>query len=126
MRTSPGSSSTSSTSTSSRPPRSAMSGGLLIFVRYRQGETERGSGAGRGFQPDPATVILNDLPAHSSSDTSAGIAGAVMQSLEDHEDPVGVLGLDSDPVVADREFPELILAADRHNYPRRLVAAELD
>src|SRR5215471_19706900 len=98
---SPGSSSTSSTSTISHPVSSVI--GVLIGWQHRQGKAEPGAGGGLGIQPDLATVVLDDLLDHSQADARAGVGRPVVQPLEDNKDPVGVLGLDPDAVVAERE-----------------------
>src|SRR6202008_2103285 len=99
IRMSPGSSSTSSTSTISHPVQSVI--GVLIGWQHGQGKPEPGAGAGLGIQPDLAAVVLDDLLDHGQADARAGVGRPVVQSLEDHEDPVGVLGLDADAVVTE-------------------------
>src|SRR6266702_4247241 len=123
ISTSPGSSSTSSTSTT-WPVRPSLFGILVLRERW-QGEPETGPGRDRRVEPDPAAVILDDLPYHGQADPGARIGRLVVQPLEDHEDPPGVPGLDADPVVAEREQPELAVPAGRDGDPGRLVGAEL-
>src|SRR5215472_4137451 len=107
IRTSPGSSSTSRTSTTRGPA-----------------EPETGPCGDRGVEPDPAAVILDDLLYHGEAYSGSGIGRLVVQALEDHEDPVGVLRLDPDPIVAEREQPVRSVAARRHRDPGRLIRAE--
>src|ERR1700735_2293152 len=120
MRTSPSSSSTMSTSTTLEPPLLPMEL-LVLWVagppgrlrdpsqgrefrghglrRHRQGEAEtRAAGIG-GVEPDLAAEILDDLPGHGQADAGARVSGPLVQPLEDHEDPISVLGLDTDTVV---------------------------
>src|ERR1051326_7475909 len=123
ISTSPGSSSTSSTSTT-WPARPSFVGILLLRERW-QGEPEPGPGRVRRVEPDPAAVILDDLPYHGQAYTRARIGRLVVQPLEDHEDPLGVLGLDPDPVVAEGEQPEIAVPAGRDGDPGRLGGAEL-
>src|SRR6516164_4421087 len=120
--TSPGSSSTSSTSTTGPLPPSVF--GILVLRGRWQGEPETGSGRGRRVEPDPATVVLDDLPCHGQANSRARVGRLVVQALEDHEDPLGVLGLDPDPVVAQGEQPELAVPAGRDGDLGRLAGAE--
>src|SRR5215472_17717857 len=103
MRTSPGSSSTSRTSTSSSPPRSVMRCLLIVGGRDRQREVEFGPPMIFSVEPDPAAIMLDDLAAHGQADPGSPVLAPVMQSLEDHEDAIGELRLDSDAVVGNGE-----------------------
>src|SRR5215467_12064389 len=123
ISTSPGSSSTSSTSTTRVWALSAI--GILVLGEHGQGEPETGPCGDRGVEPDPATVILDDLLYHGQAYSRAGIGGLVVQALEDHEDPVCVLRSDPDPIVAEGEQPVVAVAAGRHRDPWRLIRAEL-
>src|SRR6266480_7803972 len=91
IRTSPGSSSTSSTSTTRAAASSVI--GILVLGERGQGEPETGPCGDRGVEPDPAAVVLDDLLYHGEAYSRTGIGRLVVQALEDHEDPVGVLGL---------------------------------
>src|SRR5690348_7507747 len=97
--------------------------GVLVLGERGQGEPETGPCGDRGVQPYPATVIFDDLLYHGQAYSGAGIGGLVVQSLEDHKDPVRVLGLDPDPIVAEGEQPVVAVAADRHRDPGRLIPA---
>src|SRR4051794_6895355 len=112
-RTSPGSSSTSSTSMGRAPSFIAVSDG--------KGPVEGGAGvvlaALLAGQPDTAPVILDDLPAQCEPDAGAGVLVPRVQPLEDQEDPVGVPGLDADPVVGAGELPFVAVAADADGDP---------
>src|SRR5215467_10938064 len=122
ISTSPGSSSTSSTSTTRALALSAI--GVLVLGEHGQGEPETGPCGDRGVEPDPAAVIIDDLLYHGEAYSRAGIGGLVVEALEDHENPVGVLRLDPDPIVADGEQPVVAVAAGRHRDPGRLIRAE--
>src|SRR5690242_2925795 len=122
ISTSPGSSSTSSTSTALLPP---LVTGMLVLRKRWQGEPETGPGRDRRVEPDPAAVILDDLPHHGQAYPGARIGRLVVQPLEDNEDTFGVFRLDADSIVAEREQPELPVPADRDGDPGRLVGAEL-
>src|SRR5262249_2775842 len=88
ISTSPGSSSTSSTSTTRAGASLAI--GILVLGEHGQGEPETGASGDCGVEPDPATVIFDDLLYHGQAYARSGIGGLVVQALEDHEDPVGV------------------------------------
>src|SRR5215472_12124491 len=119
---SPGSSSTSSTSTTSHPSRLIIS--ALVLGQHGQGKAKPGAGGGGFVQPDPAAVVLDDLLDHGQADSCAGVGRPVVEALEDHKDPVGVLGVDPDAVVGEREQPVPAVTAGRDRDPRRLVTAE--
>ena len=70
----------------------------------------------------PLDHLLDDRQA----DARALVPLARVQSLEEDEDPVEVLGLDPDPVVRDRETPPPVLALGRDPDPRELVRPELE
>src|SRR5579871_1317940 len=145
MRTSPSSSSTRSTSTTLESGQSVIdllvwqAFGVLIvlvvdgflklgghrFLRHGQGEVEPRAAGERGVEPDPAAEVVDDLAGHGQADAGARVGAALVQPLEDHEDALGVLRLDPDPVVAEREQPERLVTADRDHDAGRLPAAEL-
>src|SRR3712207_2772865 len=64
-----------------------------------EGEPEGGPPTHGRLDPDLTPVALDDLLANGETDPSAGPLAPV-QALEDDEDPVVVLGIDADPVVA--------------------------
>src|SRR3954449_11866882 len=96
-----------------------------------EGRTEARS-AGVRVQPDPAAVPLDDLLAHRQADAGPGELVLAVQTLEDHEDALAVLGLDADAVVAAAEqvlgrravVGALLLHGQAHG--GRLFTAELD
>src|SRR5579859_3788214 len=109
---SPSSSSTSSTSTGSGRLTRSVAIGFSA-----QGKGERGV-LGRGVQPDAAAEVLDDLTAHGQADPGAGKGAALVQPLEQPEDPLRVLGVDADAVVGDGEFPVLAVSGRRDHDPR--------
>src|SRR5207245_11000974 len=70
-------------------------------------------------------VILRDLPCNGQADAGTRVGGPLVQALEYHEDPFGVLGLDPDAVVAEGEQPERLVPGAGDHDTRRLAAAEL-
>src|SRR2546430_7579804 len=56
---------------------------------------------------------------------SPRVGAPLVQALEDHEDPFGVLRVDPDAVVAEREQPERLVPGAGDHDARRLAAAEL-
>src|SRR6266566_3790947 len=138
MRTSPSSSSTSSTSTTTFESSNSVisflvfaqqsvgcfmgkcyrSFGVLVLRglihrlgRHGQREQEpRAFGVSR-VEPDPPAKILDDLPGHGEADAGARVGAPLVQALEDHEDPLGVLRFDPDAVVSECEQPERLVAA---------------
>src|SRR6201986_3248932 len=124
MKTSPSSSSTSSTSITLGSSSSVIGflgdlvvgsllvGGLVLgglvhrLGGHGQGEQEPGAFGVAAVHPYPPAKVLDDLPGHGQPDAGARVGGPLVQALEDHEDPFGVVGLDPDAVVAEREQPE--------------------
>src|ERR1700733_7249232 len=123
MRMSPSSSSTRSTSTGLRPYRSAI--GPLIVRECGHGEAEPGAVPDGGIEPDPATEVLDDLPAHRETDPGTWVRGPFMQALEDQENAVSILRLDPDSVISDGKRPERPVALGRDDDARRPLALEL-
>src|SRR5512138_808156 len=95
--------------------------GLSTGSRGRQGEDEGRALARRRLDRDSAAVPFDDLPDHGQADPGPGVLVAGMEALEDHEDPVEVLGLDPDPVVLHGKPPEASLAPGRDPDPGRDV-----
>src|SRR3954471_17467016 len=115
--TSPGSSSTSRT----------VIGSASGWVMSRESEAEGRPAPRRlGVEPHAPAVVLDDLAAHRQADAGAVVARARVQALEDHEDAVGVLAVDADPVVLAAEAPEAVVALGREPDDGRSVRAELD
>src|SRR6185503_8768570 len=118
MRTSPSSSSTSSTSITLGSSSSVIGflGDLVVWSLFVVGlvlaglfhrlgghvqrEQEPPAFGVARVQPDPPAKVLDDLPGHGHPDAGARVGGPLVQALEDHEDPFGVVGLDPDTVVA--------------------------
>src|SRR5688572_13421310 len=77
-----------------------------------QSEIEGASFPGRGFDPDPSTVTLDDL-LHDGQPEAGPSAVLVpgMEALEDPEDGLQVLLADSDAVVPNIEDKFAVLVA---------------
>src|ERR1044072_8843307 len=80
------------------------------------GQRERHPRAALGarLRADAAAVVLHDLAGDRQPDPGARIAVARVQALEHAEDHLGVLGVDADSVVVDREAPLRVLALRAH------------
>src|SRR5579863_9845209 len=122
ISTSPGSSSTSSTSTILVLPSVT---GIVVLRKRWQGEPEAGPGRDRRVEPDPAAVILDDLPHHGQAYSRSRIARFVVQPLKNYKYPFSIFRLNPDSIVAEREQPEIPVPADRDADPGRFVGAEL-
>lgn len=72
-----------------------------------QREEERSPFADLRLHPDPAAVSLNDLLADRQTDPGAGVLLPRMEPLEDAKDPLGVLGVEPNPVIPHRKHPFL-------------------
>src|SRR5579871_376815 len=79
----------------------------------RDRKLECGAAADFRFHPNPAAAALYDLLAESQPDPRSGDFFA-MQPLQDPEDPLGVLGIDADSVVANFEQPGRSAILRRH------------
>src|SRR5437870_520620 len=70
---------------------------------------------------------FDDLFANGQADASAWIVGAGMEPLEQGEDPLLILRLDADAVIAHAEEPLATLTHSRDMHSRRLIGpVELD
>jgi hypothetical protein len=78
------------------------------------------------LEPNAPAVALHDPLADRQADARARVFIPGVQALEDHEQPLRVLGIDPDPVVLDGEDPRTPVVPRRHVDPRGLAAAELD
>src|ERR1700728_282476 len=101
-------------------------GSRFIGIVDRHGEFEGGTGTGLRLDPDPAARPLDNLLADGEADAVARVFGASVQALKDYENIVGMLGSDSDPVVAYAELPVLACFFHLYRNQRRIVAAELE
>src|ERR1039458_10476459 len=88
-------------------------------------EVKRGAAPGLRFHPDATPTALHDLLADGQPDARAGVLFVGVQPLEDREDTLGILGLDSDAVIADGKNPFISLLLGRNVNPGRLDV-ELD
>src|SRR5215469_12464186 len=128
MRTSPGSSSTSSTWIIT-PASSGAIGSALTRRGNRQRPPDRGTrSAGMIFvDPDLAAVEVDDLPAQRQPDAGARVGVARVQPLEDHEYAFAIGGIYPDPVVLAGELPHVAVALGRQPDNRGYVnSPELD
>ena len=73
-----------------------------------------------------AAVVLDDLAAASRGRCRCPRSGRAVQPLEDHEDPLRVLGVDPDPVVGAIEQPVVPPAMGVDRDSGRRVGVELD
>src|ERR1700690_4172530 len=66
-----------------------------------------------GLKPNPATVANHYTTADGQSNASTRILCLIMQPLEYFKDPLVILGVDSDAVVADGKGPFVPVALRR-------------
>ena len=78
--------------------------GQVVAAGDREGERERAADAFVGFDPDPAAVLLDDVPGDRQAETRpAGLAADAgsVDLVEALEDPRLGGPRDADPVVGD-------------------------
>src|SRR6185437_8205748 len=80
----------------------------------------------RRFDRDPAAVALDDFLADREPNSGAGVLLSGVQALEDHEDTVGVLGVDPDSVVPDGDSPPRADALRRNADADGYLVTELE
>jgi hypothetical protein len=68
---------------------------------------------------------FDDLLAGRQADAGAGVLGSRVQPFEDDEQLVGILGIDADTIVADRECPSAVVPFGTDVNFRRTIAPEL-
>src|SRR4051812_32313220 len=90
-----------------------------------ESEIERRALSGLRTGPDSSAMPLDHLLANSEADSRARIFLAIrVESLEDHEDPVGILLAEADAVVFHAEAPFVGLFLRAHpNLRSALVIA---
>src|SRR5262249_22521535 len=93
---------------------------------FGQRETEGAAFPRRRLDPHRAAVALDHLLHDGEPDPRARILALVVQPLEHHEDPLEVLRLDADAVVANRDLAGLAAVVDRDVDLRRRLRAELE
>src|SRR4030095_1203504 len=86
-----------------------------------QGEEDGRTPADLRLHPDPPAMPLDDLLADRQTDAGSWVRTAVVQALEDDEDPLKILRLDADAVVAHAEDPVPIAGARRDVQQRLAV-----
>src|SRR5580700_1308179 len=72
-----------------------------------QAEVECGAEIRLRLDPNPAAMLLHDLPGGSQAHARAGIF-IVLETLEQPEDAITVPGIDTDAVITDREYPHVV------------------
>src|SRR5580698_640746 len=98
-----------------------------LSAAREEGEAEGGSSARRGLlQPDTAAVLLHDTLANRQSNAAARVLITAVQALEESENPLRILRLDSDPIVNHGKYPPAVLLDCSDLDTRSLLAAILD
>ena len=92
---------------------------------YRQGEEKSSTAAGLGFHPDPPPVAGHDRLANGQPKAGASKTLLRMQPLEQLEDPIEVLRINSNTLICHRKLPFIDLAHGTHMHHRRSIATEL-
>src|ERR1700687_2647545 len=92
----------------------------------RHGELEGGTGTGLRFHPNLPTAVFDDLLADGQADAVARIFAASVQTLEDHENTLGVLRSNSNSVVGHAEQPIVTRFLGRHRDHWWRLSPELD
>src|SRR5688572_26385154 len=121
--------STSFSWSSTRSTSAALPASALVIVRsprLRNGEEERAALTQRGFYPDPAPVPMHDASADGQPDAGSGKRLLGVEPAKDLEDLRLMRGIDSDPVVSDREHPLGVLPLGRDLDAQRGVGPVLD
>src|ERR1700761_6904355 len=89
---------------------SRMSTGVAVcgFMSMRsiwEGEEDRGTDARTGLRPNLSLVPLDNFFANGQPNPSARILAPAIEPLEQAEDALAKLRLETDPVIANREQP---------------------
>src|SRR5215208_280047 len=100
--------------------------GASVPALRGHGELEDAASAGALFDPDPAAMALDDALADRKAHARPRVLVLAVEPLEHVEDPLSLVRIDADAVVAHRDDALAVdtLGADRDN--RRLLAMELD
>src|SRR5208283_1042016 len=113
--------------------RISMARPSLVFIRrvlhtgdLRDGKEKSRALARLRFDPNAPAVAFDDLFADGQPNAGAGILLAGVQALENLENPLGILRLDADAVVAHGKEPAAGLLLDTDVDFRRALAAELE
>src|SRR5205085_5455865 len=86
--------------------------GASINLRPRQIEVKRGAIAERGFHPYASSMEAHDLPANGQAHPVSGGLVARLEALENTEDLLRILRVDSDSVVLCGKHPFAAAAID--------------
>ncbi len=73
-----------------------------------EGEAEDGSGAGGGFHPYSAAVLIHDSKADGQADAASLIFARGMDPLEEREDLLPIGGFDADAVVGNGKYASAV------------------
>ena len=76
-----------------------------FFLSDRNAEKEGGSIPRLSLDPDVSAVVLHDFLADGQANAHAFVFPATVQALEDAENPLAILGVDSNSVVLNRHHP---------------------
>ena|SRR5678810_714082 len=79
-----------------------------------------------GYYPDSSAMALNDLFAYRQAYAGTWIFFSIVQPLKNDKDSLGIFGVQSDPIVADRKQPFSGPACSRHIYLWCLLSVKLD
>ena len=98
----------------------------MILSGHRHGEIKSSTMAKLRIHPDTSAMPFHDFFAKRQADARSRILGGGMQTLENDEDPVGILGIDSNAVIANRKQPFVLPLYRRNVNARGPVTVELD
>src|SRR5688572_21920778 len=79
-------------------------------------EENGGAFAEAGFEPDRPAVTFDDLLGDCESDSIAFVRLAIVEPLKHLKQPIDETLLDANPIVADREAPELSASLGAYPY----------
>ena len=88
-------------------------------------EEKLGPLAGLGFDPDPPVVSLDNAPANSQSDASAGVFIVRMQALEEAKNGFTIFTRYTDTIVFNAEEPKITFSSGVQTNPQGPVVAVL-
>ena len=91
-----------------------------------KGEEEGTSHTGLGFDPHAATMPLDDSFGNRKPQSGSWVLRSRVQSLKDDKDPICVLLLKTNSVVAHGEVPMIHVRLSVDSDSRSFVSAEFD